>query len=76
MNLVVENSKPALPHGGDGGSQQAFAAALKPDLSNVHGDNSALGVVGFFLFPITSFIEGGVLPGENKMPFHYSPCPC
>ena len=34
------------------------------------------GFVGFFPFPVTSFIQGGVLPGENKMPFHYSPCLC
>lgn len=38
VNLVVENSEPALPHGGDGESKQAFAAALEHDLSNAHGD--------------------------------------
>lgn len=66
MNLVVENSKPALPHGGDGGSEQAFAAALERDLSNAHGDSNASGgVVVFSPFPITSFIEGGVLTWQK-----------
>lgn len=35
------------------------------------------GVVGFFFpFSIICFIQGGVLPGKNKMPFHYNPCLC
>lgn len=36
------------------------------------------GFVGFFFFSffITFFIQGGVLPGKNKMPFHYKPCLC
>lgn len=78
MNLVVGNAKPALPHGSDGRCEQAFAAALRPDLSSVHGDSSVLrGCWGFFFpFSIISFIQGGVLPGKNKIPFHYNPCLC
>lgn len=73
MNLVVGNAKPALPHGGDGRCEQA--ATLRSDLSSVHGDSSVLRAC-FFPFSITSFIQGGVLPGKNKMPFHYELCLC
>lgn len=78
MNLVVGNAKPALPCSSDGRCEQAFAAALTPDLSSVHGDSSVLGgLLGFFFpFSITFFIQGGVLPGKNKVSFHYNPCLC
>lgn len=61
MNLVVGNAKPALPHGGDGRCEQTFAAALRPDLSSVHGDSSVLGGCwGFFsLSPLLPLYREG-----------------
>lgn len=47
-----------------------------PDLANAPVTVSFLGAVGGFIspFPVLSFIVGGVVLGENKMPFHESLC--
>lgn len=57
--------------------ERGLAAVLPcttPDLANALVTMSFLGTVGGLIspFPVISFIVGGVVLGENKMPFHYS----
>ena len=61
--------------GSGGAREQARAAALAPSLARLRGAHRAHGLCWVFPLPHYYFY-GGLLPGENKMPFRYSSCLC
>lgn len=66
MNLVVENSEPALLLAGDGGSEQGCAAALTHSFQTFMVTVVLGRFLGFFPFPITSFIQEGCYLAKIK----------